>query len=385
MIELITGLPGNGKSLYTIGEVKRRAEAEGRPVYCSGFTDLQLDWTQIDATKWMDVPAGSIVVIDECQKIFRNRSMGAQPPVHVTALEEHRHKGLDFYLVTQHPSLIDPAIRRLTQTHKHMIRIFGMEASTVHKWNGCTPNPDVNSARASSEKTRWAFDKSLYSLYKSAEVHTMKRSIPLRLKLLLLVPLALAGAVYVVKMNTVDKHKPPPAAVVAVPLDAAGNPMPALSQNRGPQGQGNEPFDPIKDAERFVQMNTPRVEGLAYTAPKYDEITKPVRAPIPAMCVQMGVVGGEEPVRCKCYSQQGTPLDVPFNMCMGFARDGWFKDFNEDADRQQMANREQGEKVMEGRTGVLENREPAGQVAMFQHPPREAPYVPQTSGRPSGG
>jgi zona occludens toxin len=86
MIELITGLPGNAKTLYTIGEVKRRAEAEGRPVYYAGIKELQLDWTPIEADKWTDCPAGSIIVIDECQKVFRNRSLGAQPPAHVTEL-----------------------------------------------------------------------------------------------------------------------------------------------------------------------------------------------------------------------------------------------------------------------------------------------------------
>jgi zona occludens toxin len=384
MIELITGLPGNAKTLYTIGEVKKRAEAENRAVYYAGINDLTLDWQTIDPLKWMEAPSGSIIVIDECQKVFRNRSVGTIPGPHVTELEEHRHKGLDFYLITQHPSLIDPAIRRLTQTHKHMIRVFGMERSTVHKWNVCVANPDLPNSRKDSEKTLWSFDKSLYGVYKSADQHTMKRSIPKAAKLLLLLPLLLIAAVWGVKRLTVDKHKP---ADEAASLAAAQGVAPAGGLPGQPShGGGNAPaFDPLADAQNYVAMNTPRVEGLAYTAPKYDEITKPVRAPIPAMCVQIGTPRGESAVRCKCYSQQGTPLDVKFNMCLEFARNGWFKDFDEEADRKMMANREEGMRVMDGRNGVAENRESGAHVVMFDNPPRDAPYVPQVQGRQSGG
>lgn len=382
-IELITGLPGNAKTLYTIGEVKKRAEEEGRPVYYAGIKELTLDWTPIEPTKWMDAPAGSIIVIDECQKIFRNRSMGAVAPLHVTELEEHRHKGLDFYLITQHPSLVDPAIRRLTQTHRHMIRIFGMEASTVHKWNGCTPNPDVNAARASSEKVRWAFDKSLYGVYKSAEVHTVKRSIPMRLKLLLLIPLALGAAAWTVKHFTIDKAQERAEKLGVQTSSAPGVPSTQVGMQRH---DGPEPFDPMKDAQHYVQMNTPRVEGLAHTAPKYDQITQPVRAPVPAACIQVGTPSSEKGVTCKCMTQDATPMAVPFNMCIEFARNGWFQDFNPEKEKEQLARSVEGARVLEGRNGVLEgSRESASHVVAFSNPPREAPYVPQVTGRNSGG
>jgi len=51
MITLITGLPGNGKTLYTISFVKALAEKENRPVFYSGITDLALDWTEIEPEK----------------------------------------------------------------------------------------------------------------------------------------------------------------------------------------------------------------------------------------------------------------------------------------------------------------------------------------------
>lgn len=377
MIELITGLPGNAKTLYTIGEVKKRAELENRAVYYAGIKELQLDWTEIDPLKWNEVvPSGAIIVIDECQKIFRNRSMGSQPPKYVSDLEEHRHKGLDFYLITQHPSLIDPAIRRLTQVHKHLIRIYGMEASTVHKWNVCTDNPDKAPSRKDSEKVRWGFDRTLYGVYKSADEHTMRRSIPLRLKLLALVPVLIGLAFWAVYKLTVGKvsagaEVSAPKAVPTSPgAVAARRPVSPLDPGQDGLPSRPVPFDPVADAERFVQQATPRVEGLAYTAPKYDAITAPVRAPVPAACVQKGN-------DCKCYSQQATPLDVTFNMCLGFARNGFFQEFDADGDRRESERTARATQVLDDRGQGKAMPNGFSQVAAFTNPPPDPPHVPR--------
>lgn len=373
MIELITGLPGNAKTLYTIGEVKRRAEAEGRPVYYAGIKELQLDWTPVEADKWMDCPDGSIIVIDECQKVFRNRSLGAQPPRHVTELEEHRHRGIDFYMITQHPSLIDPALRRLVQTHKHLIRIFGMEASTVHKWSVCTDNPDKSHMRKDSEKTRWAFDKSLYGIYKSAEIHTMKRSFPKKLLVVLAAPFLVVAAGAVVWWVTIGKHQQGAVDQVA-PAGAVGAVGLASPAAAAP---GKAKLDPLEDAKHYVWENTPRVEGLQHTAPKYDELTKPVRVPVPAACIQYRGT-------CKCLSQQGTPMDVKESMCVEFARNGFFEDFDPEKDREASERTARSVRVLNGQ--VDEQAGPAGgQVAVFTNPPRDPPHVPAVGGGQKGG
>lgn len=331
MIELITGLPGNGKTLFTIAQVKAQAERENRPVFYHGIPELTLPWELLsDPKKWASVPPGSIVVIDEAQKTFRNRSLGTVPPDFVTDLETHRHLGIDLVLITQHPSLIDPAVRRLSGRHRHMVRIWGMEASTIHKWDSVKDNCDKS--RNDSEKTKWGFDKSVYSLYKSAEQHTMKRTIPFRAKLLLALPVLLALAGYYVYKIVV---KPPSEVAPAAALQHPGQSVPLA----GPQAAR---FDPIADAKGFVDMNTPRVVGLPHTAPKYDEITKPVRAPVPAACIQRGD-------ECVCLTQQGTPMDVQLPMCVSFARHGWFQDFDADRDRQSLDRTNEGQRVMSAR------------------------------------
>jgi zona occludens toxin len=373
MIDLITGLPGNSKTLYTISFVRDWAARENRPVYYSGIPELTLDWQQIEPEKWMDVPPKSIVVIDEAQRIFRNRSLGAQPPKHVTDLETHRHLGIDLVFITQHPSLIDPAIRRLAGRHRHMVRMWGMEVSTIHKWDSVKDNCDKPAARKDSEKTKWAFDKSVYKLYKSSEEHTMKRSIPMRVKLLFAAPLVFAFCAYVAYHYTVGKSNETADAMKAkagAEKTVSGDPAAAKAAVVAP---GQAKFDPAEDLKHYVQMSTPRVEGLAQTAPKYDELTKPTRVPVPAACIQVAD-------KCRCFSQQGTSLDVKYSMCIEFARNGFFQEFDPDRDRRDTERTAQSVKVLEGRgveqDGSHGGRADAPQVAVFGNPSADAPRKP---------
>ena len=73
----------------------------------------------------------------------------------------------------------------------------------------------------------------------------------------------------------------------------------------------------MKSTVEYLREQQPRVAGLAYTAPVYDEVTKPVEAPYPAACVKMGD-------RCGCYSQQATKLDVPKALCESIVSGGFY-------------------------------------------------------------
>jgi zona occludens toxin len=299
MIELITGLPGNGKTLYALWRVVDRAKKENRPVYYSGISDLNLGWTEIDPAKWMDCPANSIIIIDECQRIFRPRMHGTKVPDYVEALETHRHKGVDLVFITQHPMLVDSNVRRLVGLHFHCVRKFGTQASTVHEWASVKENCDKN--RDESTRHDFKFPKEAYAWYKSAEVHTHKARIPARVWVLLSVVLAIPalGFYQYQKMSGAPAGDPP-----AVSPSASAPVVAAV-------GQQNQPD--ISAVENY----RPRISGLPWTAPVYDKVTQVVRAPYPAACVM-------SKARCVCYTQQGTRLDVSIELCQGIARGGFF-------------------------------------------------------------
>jgi Zonula occludens toxin len=173
-IWLTTGLPGHGKTLRTTLEVEERRVREGRRVYYYGIPELALDWFPLDEPeKWYKVPDGSIVVIDECQRVFPCRPAGSAVPEHVSQFETHRHKGLDVVLITQHPNLIDSHVRRLIERHQHVYRPFGLSYAVIMEWPVAT-DPQKSGAEKLAQKTRWKLDSSGFKNYKSATVHTIK-------------------------------------------------------------------------------------------------------------------------------------------------------------------------------------------------------------------
>lgn len=317
MIELITGLPGNGKTLYTIAYVKDWSDRDNRPVYYSGIKDLNLPWTEIDPEKWYDCPTNSIIVIDECQRVFRPRSMGKEPPEHVSRLETHRHQGVDIVLITQHPMLADSAIRRLVGKHKHVVRTFGTQRATIHEWASVKDNCDKSSGRADSIKHLWKYPKEVFDWYKSAEAHTVKRNIPAKIWILASVPFILIALGLVLK-NYITKSQN------KVAIEQASSPDKAApgQMKTNEIGKAQSYKNALEDVKQYAYVNTERVEGLPHTAPKYDELTQPTVAPIPAGCVQSASTG------CRCFTQQATPIKMPEKMCMDIVKNGWFEDFD---------------------------------------------------------
>lgn len=326
-IKLITGAPGEGKSLRMLWEVEQRRKDENREVYYSGVRDLLLPWTlfgadsldpkqphDTDASEWHKVPAGAIIVIDECQRLFRPRAVGGKVPDYVSKLETHRHNGHDIYLVTQHPGLIDSNVRKLVGEHTHVMRKFGSTWVTLHTWKGVKENCDKS--RKDSMEEQFSYPKEVFGWYKSAEIHTIKRKIPKKVIVLVCVPLVIAAAIgaTVWKLNkastsiTTVSATGAPAGGVAV----AGAPV------NGVKGK------PLTQAE-YLEPMQPRIAGYLHTAPRFDELTKPVRVPVPVGCVLYSDKAG---IGSFCITQQGTKFEPPIDVVRSFVERGIFQDFD---------------------------------------------------------
>lgn len=308
MIEQVTGLPGAGKTLITLARIKELSEKEGRPVYYNGIPDLKLPWLELEnGEDWWKVPPGAIVVIDEAQRVFRPRANGSQVPEHVSKLETHRHLGIDLILITQHPMLLDTNVRRLVGRHIHTVRAFGAKFATLHEWPQVKENCDKS--RADSIEHKWFYPRQAFDWYKSAEVHTHKMRLPMRLVVLLLVPVVLAAAIY---------------GFWQWQISAETRTKEAIKKSTGLEAKQLPGVHPVVEKRDYVADYAPRVAGLAYTAPIYDDVTKPVRAPYPAACVDLPTKG------CRCYSQQATRLDVPLGLCKQIASTGFFVAWDEE-------------------------------------------------------
>jgi zona occludens toxin len=311
-IQLITGLPGSGKSLRLVQRIESFL-AEGRPVFAHNVYGLKLPGVieLSDPNDWESLPHGSVIVVDECHKVWPQSRAEPIPPV--VALREHRHQGKDFVLVTQFPSFLNINVRRLAQPHEHLVRKFGLEASTVFSWNEGQSDVESQSVRELAEQSLWAFPKHLYDKYTSATIHTVKRRIPKALIVIaaaaILIP-ALAWSAY----STITGWSEKPSEA-APEQDSPG--LPGLSAQAAPTAAQS----PVME---YAAQFTPRIAGVAWSAPAYDRFE--VQDYPRPHCVIVGDQAVER-IACRCYTQQVTPMEMEERACIQIARYGAWDPF----------------------------------------------------------
>jgi zona occludens toxin len=311
MIYLITGLPGHSKTLNAIKFVDETFK--GRDIYYSGINELTLPWIETDPRLWHELPQGSVIVIDECQRVFPPRKQASAIPDYIQQLETHRHGGYDLVLITQHPNFIDHHVRKLVETHHHYLRQFGTNTVFRYEKTGCFDPNSTNDKNAAVRKVL-RIDQSYFGKYKSAEVHTVKRRIPMVIYLPVLFLMLSGFMVWLFLRNMTPE--PAPQATATQDQQVAAAPGQVLD--------GLKKRD-IVTAEEYLELQTPRIPGFAFTAPVYDGLREPKAYPWPN-CVNSRVRG------CRCYSQQATRLDVSQQVCHEIINRGLF-DYAKDSEQ----------------------------------------------------
>jgi zona occludens toxin (predicted ATPase) len=313
MITLTTGQPGAGKTLWTISQIKQLAEKEKRPVYYTGIQILKPDvlpWAEIKPEDWHKQEQGAIIVIDEAQRLFRPRGNGTAVPDYEAALETHRHKGHDLFIITQHPMLVSTNVRRLIGRHWHVQRTFGMQRATVHEFPELKVEPDKS--REGSIRHEWSYPAEAFTWYKSAEVHTHKRRIPMRVYMLGLIPVVLG----VLGWFTYDMLTRPDQILTG---SAAAQIAPQAA-SVAPPGARTAPA-PMTTKD-YIASYQPRITEMPWTAPRYDQVLQVKNAP-----VLMGCMASSS--KCQCYTRQGTPIDIEAATCRKISREGFFDEYRD--------------------------------------------------------
>lgn len=298
MITLITGAPGAGK---TAALVSMLAElAKDRAIYAHGIPDLKVPHIALeDPATWPDVvPDGSIVIIDEVQTVWRPSGPGQKIPDHIAKLETHRHRGLDFYIITQGPNLVHSNVRALVGRHVHL-RDIGVLGRWWYEWPETADNCRTGWKNAPIKK-RYKLPKHIFGSYKSASVHVKSvRSFPLVLVVLVAALLGvgwMGWSAYSTiqerafggKLPTVPTLPTSPGQIVTAPN---------LSET-------NIPAAFIDDRVAWI----PRVSDRPESAPAYDSIRQVINMPVIAggVCFKG---------QCKCVTQQGTDAGLSHALC----------------------------------------------------------------------
>lgn len=327
MIHLTTGGPGTGKTLFTLHWVYGLSRKTGRPVCYNSHLKLAgaaLDWgwQQITMSDWEAQPDGTIFLVDEAQLVFRKRGTMSSPPGWIENLTVHRHRGFDFFLVTQDPKNIDLYLRGLIASpgwHRHLKRKWGSPLVAVLEWETFYPDAgDLTSGASANSVQHLRYPQEHYGHYVSATEHTVQFKVP-RAFWIVAVAACVAVALFLFASSRLAALRggTDADAEVATAATTASHAAAGVIT-----GSPSSPAAPAPDSlAAYAAARVPRVPDLAYTAPVYDDVTRPVRAPYPIGCMSIGD-------RCECYSQQATRLAVSRATCLAIIKDGIFLDWD---------------------------------------------------------
>lgn len=220
-LKLVTAPPGTGKTLLLIKMIFEYL-AQGRRVY-SNIDQLKIAEVLPlpHNADWRDYPDGSVIIYDEAQEhvafssddltdfedfeepeqlenenitAFRERARKLKADYErrkraylesikdiARGFQVHRHFGFDIILATQDQSFLNNLAKKCVGEHYHLTRPFGLKGNMIFFWRRLVSNPDSRAEKATAEwKKHINFKKSYFNLYRSANVHTHKSSIPLK-------------------------------------------------------------------------------------------------------------------------------------------------------------------------------------------------------------
>ena len=211
---------------------------------------------------WMWAQPGDLIVVDEVQYIVPRGTLGRKPPPYIALLEVHRHYGIDFIFITQHPQLLDTTIRNLVGMHRHVRSVMGSSLCMVYAWDHASNTERLSSANKSPFKRK----PEHYALFKSAAAHVA----PPRVGrwVLWVVPLLLCAAVLLAlrlreRMHGDQPQKSPAPVAVASAAGGSGSPLASLNAQPGAHSaQATERTWPAYVAEP-VKLQREPLDGRA--------------------------------------------------------------------------------------------------------------------------
>lgn len=312
MITIITGTPGAGKTLYSIaklllplvGTTVDVPQEDGtvktvpRTIY-TNINGLQIDHELIEAGPVWDCSSkgatqaegnkkglhnwhewatpGAVIVYDEFQRAWPPRANGAAVPPDLQALDTHRHKGVDFILITQGVMNTDRHVHALCGRHLHVRRVGNTKVAIVYEWDHCSRTLQFGK---SIVKHFWRLPPAVFKLYKSAEVHTKQ-------------PRKMPGLVWFLAIAAIGMAYLGPTVYARITERAQG------PQAKNDMHVAQAPSKPASAPARPAP--TPALPASSPKSPATQE------TPVVGCAAARGV--------CRCYDVSGKRIDKPVGYC----------------------------------------------------------------------
>lgn len=342
MIYLITGTPGAGKTCYMVSMLMKDEQFKDCPIYVDGINELDnniIPYLSIpegcDGSNWDKwLPDQYVLVIDECQRYWRTRPSAMKVPEAIQAMETHRHRGVDIWLLTQGVDKIDSAIKPLIEVHRH----FSMSKLGVRRcfeWWQKVGNPSSRADARNATVTPYFLDEEAQKHYKSSVQHNevkVKKSLwAYFLPVLFLFGIGMIlFSAYLAYGLIWDKTEQPketiPQQTIQQPSSTDNIVNTAAQGFTVPQNTtASTPNIPAQQMDALKPEDfKPAIDGKPWTAPVYSAFNgrNSIKSmPYPVGCVKNGN-------RCTCYEEQGTPIrGMDKNICLDFVENGIYNPY----------------------------------------------------------
>lgn len=232
-----------------------------RTIY-TNIKALKIDYTRALTYDWRTCPDGSIIVIDEVQLVKPYDNLKDRNNEIIQTLTIHRHRGFDFYFITQAPTLLHPTVKILIGLHWHLTVPFGWRTS-VYQWGSVRDYPNTMINKINREK-RFDFNPParIFKLYKSTTINTHEKRFPWKIAVFVALAVLLFGFIIFKNLKTTSQssliyqHKTAASVVAATSAPhitsvtsataQTGMPIQQMQQVQPAQQQGY--FDPLHQA-----------------------------------------------------------------------------------------------------------------------------------------
>lgn len=330
---LVTGVEGAGKTLFAVQQAHLLSMQEGAQVYQVNIRgadpghlpklpfDLREMSKEVDPEtgdllpRWaVDLPAGTVVIVDEAHKVYPQRGPG-KPPKDIEMLGEGRQKGIRFIYISQSPDSIDQFLRDRIHRHFQLERPGNFNRATIFEFDHYVYKPRTAwQERKEAQVHFWAFPTEYYGWYKSAKVHSFKRRIPWKIvAALLFVPVAIYVGYSVVSQ--------------------VGGITQGIMPGEGGSGSGASQTATVKstDPVEYLAQFTPVNPAMPWSAPAYQGRKAAAKPEMWCMFSAAGALadGTHAGASCTCLSEQGTTMQVDNLLCREIAKTGVYNPFRE--------------------------------------------------------
>lgn len=150
-----------------------------RTIY-TNIKALKIDYVRALEEDWRKCPDGSVLAIDEIQLVYPYSDTKDKSHPVVQELSIHRHRGFDFYFITQSAGNLHVLIKDLIHAHYHVTNPFGWQ-SKIYQYGNFEANPNAMTVKLRAENS-FSFNPpvSIFKLYKSTTINTAKARLPIK-------------------------------------------------------------------------------------------------------------------------------------------------------------------------------------------------------------